>query len=252
MKKSVLILLLFFLCVSLFSFAHCDYRYGPVVKAAKEALANNNVNFVLIWVQQKDEKELRNAFIRTMEVRGASKKVQELADEYFFETAVRLHRTGEGETYAGIRDQALDAYLLKAASAIERKSADSLYFDLTLRIQQALDKHLLAVLTSSSYDVNDLKAARAYITHYTNFLHFLEGAYLSSSEDLIHHDRERLIAATSMSEPQDGRHQNASGKPSDQFSILFIAFLILMALLLVLIVFQSLKHMEHRRPELHS
>jgi hypothetical protein len=35
--------------------AHCDGLDGPVVTAAKKALESGNVNFVLIWVQKKDE-----------------------------------------------------------------------------------------------------------------------------------------------------------------------------------------------------
>ena len=40
--------------------AHCDGLDGPVVKAAKNALETGNVNLVLIWVQQKDEPEIRD------------------------------------------------------------------------------------------------------------------------------------------------------------------------------------------------
>jgi sulfite exporter TauE/SafE len=34
------------------AFAHCDGMDGPVVKAAQRALATENVNLVLIWVQK--------------------------------------------------------------------------------------------------------------------------------------------------------------------------------------------------------
>ena len=34
--------------------AHCDGLDGPVVKAAQKALAEGNVNHVLIWVQKDD------------------------------------------------------------------------------------------------------------------------------------------------------------------------------------------------------
>jgi hypothetical protein len=43
-------------------FAHCDGMDGPVVTAAKKALENGDVNLVLIWVQKKDETEIKKAF----------------------------------------------------------------------------------------------------------------------------------------------------------------------------------------------
>jgi hypothetical protein len=50
-------------------FAHCDGMDGPVVKAAQKALETGNVNLVLIWVQKKDEDEIKKAFQKTLAVR---------------------------------------------------------------------------------------------------------------------------------------------------------------------------------------
>ena len=46
--------------------AHCDGLDGPVVKAAQIALDTRNPALVLIWVQQKDEPEIRAAFERSL------------------------------------------------------------------------------------------------------------------------------------------------------------------------------------------
>ena len=70
--------------------AHCDGLDGPVVKAAKNALQTGNVNLVLIWVQQNDEPEIRAAFQQTLLVRKQSPEAQALADQFFFETLVRV------------------------------------------------------------------------------------------------------------------------------------------------------------------
>jgi len=40
---------------------HCDTRDGPVVRAARVALETGNVNFVLIWVPESAENELKEA-----------------------------------------------------------------------------------------------------------------------------------------------------------------------------------------------
>src|SRR5574341_1000365 len=70
-------------------FAHCDGMDGPVVKAAQKALETGNVNLVLIWVQKKDEVEIRKAFEQTLKVRKLSPEAKQLADMYFFETLIR-------------------------------------------------------------------------------------------------------------------------------------------------------------------
>lgn len=70
--------------------AHCDTLDGPVVAAARKALDSGNVNPVLIWVQSRDDGEIRNHFQKTMAVRNASPQARELADMCFFETLVRL------------------------------------------------------------------------------------------------------------------------------------------------------------------
>ena len=77
-------------------FAHCDGLDGPVVGAARKALNSGDPNAVLIWVQPKDEAAVRNAFAEAVAVRKLSPQAREMADRYFFETLVRLHRTGEG------------------------------------------------------------------------------------------------------------------------------------------------------------
>src|SRR5512136_2790542 len=87
---------------------HCDTRDGPVVKAAKLALEKGNINYVLIWVPKESEKELIAAFERTMKVRKAGKDAQDLADDWFFETAIRLHRAGEGAPYTGMKPAGLE------------------------------------------------------------------------------------------------------------------------------------------------
>jgi hypothetical protein len=82
------------LCGAAKLYAHCDTLDGPVVKAAQKALETGDVNLVLIWVQKKDEAEIKRAFDQTLAVRKQSAEAKALADMYFFETLVRIHRAG--------------------------------------------------------------------------------------------------------------------------------------------------------------
>jgi len=90
--------------------AHCDTLNGPVVTAARVALQRGDVTPVLKWVKSTEEREVRDAFRRTMAVRGASAEARDLADLYFFETLVRLHRQGEGEPYTGLKPAGASSY----------------------------------------------------------------------------------------------------------------------------------------------
>ena len=83
--------------------AHCDSLDGPVVKAAQLALDARNPAFALMWVQPKDEPEIQTAFERTLTVRSLSPQAQELADRFFFETLVRVHRAREGAPFTGLK-----------------------------------------------------------------------------------------------------------------------------------------------------
>ena len=88
--------------------AHCDGLDGPVVKAAQNALAEGNVNLVLIWVPKDDEAEIKRAFEKTVAVRKLNPEARELIDLYFFETLVRIHRAAEGAAYTGLKPAGRD------------------------------------------------------------------------------------------------------------------------------------------------
>ncbi len=78
---------------------HCDTRDGPVVTAARKALERSNVNLVLPYVPKEAEKELTEAFRKAIEARKEGESARAVADDWFFEMAVRLHRMGEGASY---------------------------------------------------------------------------------------------------------------------------------------------------------
>jgi hypothetical protein len=79
-----------------------------VVQAAQKALETGNVHLVLIWVQKPDEAEITEAFQKALAVRKLNAEAKELADRYFFETLVRIHRAGEGAPYTGLKPAGRD------------------------------------------------------------------------------------------------------------------------------------------------
>jgi len=87
---------------------HCDSLDGPVVAAAREALAATDVGLVLPYVHADGEDEVRAAFDETVKVRALDPRARDLADRWFFETVVRVHRAGEGAPYTGLEPAGLD------------------------------------------------------------------------------------------------------------------------------------------------
>lgn len=98
--------------------AHCDSVQGPVVQAAVKALDTGNVKLVLPYIQPEDEAELTAAFNHTRKVRKLGPDAKKLADQYFFELTVRLHRQGEGAAYTGLTNEAVPAAIQAADKAM--------------------------------------------------------------------------------------------------------------------------------------
>ena len=59
-------------------------------------------------MHQKDEHEIRTVFEQTLAVRVLSPRAKELADRFFFETLVRLHRAGKGAPFTGLKPAGRD------------------------------------------------------------------------------------------------------------------------------------------------
>ena len=144
---------------------HCDTMDGPVVKAAKLALEKGTVNLILPWVPKKGEDELKQAFERTLRVRKLGKEAKELADYWFFETAVRVHREGEGEPYTGLKPAGLDEgpVVPRSEEAIEKGDASEVIEFLSHTVKEEVQKRLDRALSLKDYDENDVDAAREYV-----------------------------------------------------------------------------------------
>ncbi len=158
---------------------HCDTMDGPVVKAAQRALATRNANLVLIWVQKKDEVEIKQAFRQTLAVRRLSREAKKLADRYFFETVVRLHRAGEGEPYTGIEPAGTDLgpVIPVADKALQDGSAEGLLKLFPIAARSETQSRFGDTMARKRFNENDVEAGRAYVKVYVAFMHYLEHLY---------------------------------------------------------------------------
>src|SRR5450759_366657 len=107
---------------------HCDTMDGPVVTAAREALEAENINLILAYVPESGAAEVKSAFEKVLRARKTNPAALEVADLYFFETVVRIHRAGEGAPYNGLKPAGLDVgpVIPLAELAIENGDAGEL------------------------------------------------------------------------------------------------------------------------------
>lgn len=165
-------------------FGHCDTMNGPVVIAAQKALETGNVNLVLIWVRKDDEAVIKDAFAKTLNVRKLSPEAKKLADMYFFETLVRIHRSGEGVAYTGLKsaEAKVDPGIEAADQALEKGSAEELLKHLAEAVQHGVREQFTAAMAKKSFTQDDVAAGREYVKAYVAFIHYAERLFQAASK----------------------------------------------------------------------
>jgi hypothetical protein len=173
--------------------AHCDSMEGPVVKASKKALETGNINYLLIWVPAKDEKEIKEVFNKVNKVRVLGNEANELADMYFFETVVRLHRMGEGEGYTGLKPVGYkpEKGIEDADIAIKTNSIDKLLAGLEKKHHSKIKTYYAALQSKKNYEVNDIKGGREYVEAYVHFIHYVETLYGGVENKMKEHNHNK-------------------------------------------------------------
>jgi hypothetical protein len=141
--------------------AHCDSEQGPVATAAHQSLEKGNVKLILPYVKPEAENELIAAFKQTLAVRKAGGDAKELADRYFIETAIRLHREGEGAPYTGVTDETTPKAILVADKSMATGSLDETYKLLDQAMKKGLQEKYDAVVKARA-EANKLGTVEAH------------------------------------------------------------------------------------------
>ncbi len=177
------------------AWAHCDTMAGPVITEAKTALAKGDVNPVLKWVSPGDEGEIREAFKKTLEVRKQGGKAQELADTWFFETLVRIHRAHEGAPFTGIKATAEEEPAVAAADkALETGSDDALLALVQDKVHEGIHHRFLDTLKKKKEAGKSVEAGREFVEAYVQFIHYGEGIYLAAEKKKVTHGNEEAAS----------------------------------------------------------
>ena len=158
------------------AWAHCDSLDGPLVLEARAALEANDVTPLLKWVPAKDEGEIRDAFARTVAVRKLGDEAKKIADTYFLETLVRVHRAGEGAPYNGLKPAGMiDPAFVKADQILEGGSIDELAKAIAAHAAEGLRERYARAAEARKHANDSVEAGRKYVEAYVSYIHYVEG-----------------------------------------------------------------------------
>lgn len=167
---------------------HCDTLEGPVVVDAKVALAKGDIAPVLKWVPAAGEHEVREAFAKTLVVRGKGQEAQELADTYFFETLVRVHRASEGAPYTGLKAGGAEEETIVAADqALATGKVDNLVKLVLDAVEKGIRQRFEETAERKKHAEHDVEHGRKYVASYVEFIHYGERIYQAAAHPPSHH-----------------------------------------------------------------
>lgn len=182
------LLVTFLLALPPLVWGHCDTLEGPVVVDAKAALAKGDITPVLKWIPAKEEGEVRDAFAKALVVRDKGKEAQELADTYFFETLVRVHRASEGAPYTGLKTGGAEEETIVAADqALATGKVDNLVKLVVEAVEKGIRQRFEETVERKKNAEHAVEYGRAYVASYVEFIHYGERIYQAAAHPPSHH-----------------------------------------------------------------
>jgi hypothetical protein len=164
---------------------HCDSLDGPVVTAAQRALIAGDVDVILPYVPADGEAEVRQAFRRVVPLCADRGEASAIAQQWFFETVVRIHRAGEHAPYTGLKPAGLDVgpVIPLAEKAAESGDVEDVYRLLADEVRHELTERLQRVRQLADRRDGSVEAGRAYVQALLGFQ-----VYANSLHQSLHAD----------------------------------------------------------------
>jgi len=191
-KRTLVACLVFLFAVGILElnkvYAHCDTLDGPVIQDARIALEQGDVTPVLKWIKEDAEPEIRAAFQTALVERKTDK---ETADMKFFETLVRVHRSGEGAVFIGLKPAgSVEPIVAEADKALETGSVDGLISEMSMHLTEGVKEHFERALETKKHKDESVEAGREYVEAYVEYVHYLEGIHNAILGKGGHHTEE--------------------------------------------------------------
>ncbi|HWI57562.1 MAG TPA: DUF6448 family protein [Bacillota bacterium] len=179
--------------------SHCDTMDGPVVQDARTALDKKDPTPVLKWVKPDGEAEVKAAFAKTLAVRAQSPAARELADQFFFETLVRVHRAGEGAPFTGLKPAGtpLEPGIAAADQALEHGSVEKAVKLVTDDAAAGIRKHFAEAREKQRHAAESVQAGREFVAAYVDYIHYVEGLHQAAQGAGAHSEAQAVTEAHS-------------------------------------------------------
>lgn len=102
-----------------------------------------------------------------------------MADRYFFETLVRVHRAGEGAPYTGLKPAGRDLgpAIPLADKAVATGSERDLAAFAAQEVENGIHRKFADLQRKRNFRPDDLAAGRDYVASYVTFVHYVEGLH---------------------------------------------------------------------------
>ena len=161
---------------------HCDSLDGPVVRAARQALEAEEVDLVLPFVSHQGEDEIVSLFEKVVRLRKEGGIARQIADRYFFETVVRVHRAGEGAPFTGLKPAGLDVgpIIPVAEQAVKTGSPRDLVELLTAIVSEELWRRFADLAELARHAGSDVETTRPYVQAMLDLEVWAHGVYLAA------------------------------------------------------------------------
>jgi hypothetical protein len=106
---------------------------------------------------------------------------------YFFETLVRIHRTGEGAPYTGLKSESPEPVIQAADRALETGSADILVKMMNDAAAAGIRERFASAKETKKHAGESVEAGREFVEAYVDFTHYVERLYIDASAQGAHH-----------------------------------------------------------------
>lgn len=113
-------------------------------------------------------------FVDRLWQRGVCKEeAKELADRYFLETLVQVHRAGEGAPYTGLKAEPVAQIVAIADQALVAGSAEEMITKMTGHMAGAIREKFNRALETKKHAGESVAAGREYVEAYVQYMHYV-------------------------------------------------------------------------------
>ena len=138
-------------------------------------------------VKPEYETEVKMAFSLAVQVRDKSPEAKKLADKYFLETLIRIHRAGEGAPYTGIKETPPEKIVILTDQALASGSADELIEKIQTHLAEAIKEKFNKALQASKNKGKSVESGREFVEAYVQYTHYVEGIHTAIMSAGSHH-----------------------------------------------------------------